>query len=1086
MLRALRPSRRLLTTDESRVLAALAGVAFVVVVLFHPGEVYVDTRMDLYLDPGAFLRDTWSTWVSGSGLGAPNYNNGYLPVALVVWAGHALGVPVWLVVRLWRLVLVLVAAAGARRLLVDLTANRSPAGPVARVAAAVLYVANPYVVVGAATTPVLLPYALFPWLLLAVRRSLDPTRRLGGICGVGLVMFAMGGINAGVVPAFLMLAVLPVVIDARVRDRRTWRDLLLGLAGSVVAVLLVSLYWLVGTATALGTASAVADATETPRTVASVSSYAETLRGLGSWLLYGGDFLGPYRPGFVIYLENPLVAAATFTLAILAVLGALLTRDRSRALLTALTVLGLALMVGGYPPQQPSPLGRALFWAFDHVPLALAFRTTNKAGAIALLGMALLGALGLEVAWRRWSSRARGWLVGGVALGLALSLTPAWVGDLLPGRLDIPAYWTTAAHDLDSRGDDSGVWALPGESNALYRWRPLSVDDVASSLVHRNLVYSRSFPDGPDDTWNLMTGVQQGLGSGFATTRTLSAVAAYVGSSDVLMRNDMVWELMGAPRPAVMTAAAEGDPGLEPSALYGRAGENVAGIGTLVDPAEVRLPPLVRYHVSDPGSALRLYPFDHRLLIAGDGGVVPSAVWAGLLDGRRPFQELARAPAGDVGEALRAGATVLLTDTNRRREVNVHRLDRSGPLVSAAVEPDQTMAIGTPDDQTVATYEGVADVTASASGSIFGPAASGRPFLAVDGDRRTAWTVGDFGNGVGQWLQVDLNAPRNIDRVVVRRPALPGAAVSEIRVTVGGRSTTVPFGNGRRVVARFDPAVRADAVRVTVTRVSGAANNQVGLSEVSVPGVPAARESARLPRTVEDLAAGDPSLRALLEAAPTDVLLTRAVIEGEATMRRTFSLLASHDYRVRAEVSDPRRDWRSCRPLMTVDGAVLRARATEPVTHGTKGQVDVTGCGRVTLGTGPHTVTARKGVDRVLLDDGHDVRAARVVDLPARTSPTSFSGSVPATSSSSLLVVAQGYDPRWRATAGGRDLGAPLEVNGYAIGWVLPAGSARDVHVWFAPQTRFEVALGVSLVTVAGLAALGMVLAWRRRRRAHA
>jgi arabinofuranan 3-O-arabinosyltransferase len=127
-------------------------------------------------------------------------------------------------------------------------------------------------------------------------------------------------------------------------------------------------------------------------------------------------------------------------------------------------------------------------------------------------------------------------------------------------------------------------------------------------------------------------------------------------------------------------------------------------------------------------------------------------------------------------------------------------------------------------------------------------------------------------------------------------------------------------------------------------------------------------------------------------------------------------------------------------------------------------------------------LATRTGVDRVLLDDGHHGHEATVVDVPARTSPSSVSGSVPATTRSRLLVVAQGYDPRWRATAGGRDLGAPLEVNGYAIGWVLPAGSARDVHVWFAPQARYEVALGVSLVSVAGLAVLGVVLAWRRRR----
>ena len=75
------------------------------------------------------------------------------------------------------------AAAAGRRL------GGGPAVPPAgrwallggrRVAAAATYVANPYVVVAGATTPVLVPYALLPWLLLALARAVRDRRRGAG------------------------------------------------------------------------------------------------------------------------------------------------------------------------------------------------------------------------------------------------------------------------------------------------------------------------------------------------------------------------------------------------------------------------------------------------------------------------------------------------------------------------------------------------------------------------------------------------------------------------------------------------------------------------------------------------------------------------------------------------------------------------------------------------------------------------------------------------------------------------------------------------------------------------------------------
>ena len=1074
---------------EHLALVGLAVVGFAVVVLVHPGRIFVDTRFDLYLAPLRLFQDTLSTWVGGSGLGTANYNTGFLPVATVMSLLHLVGIPAWLTMRLWRYALLVIAAWGARALLRDLVAVEGQVGPVGRVMAAVLYVANPYVVVGAATTPVMVPYAFFPWLLLALRRSFHGSR-WAGAAAFGLTMFFVGGINAGVVPAFLMVAVVPVALDAWRREGVPIRTIAIGLGLSGLATVLVSAYWLAGTASAFGTASAVADATEDPRTVASVSSFAEVMRGLGSWLVYGGDSLGPYRPGFVSFLTSPAVVVATFVLPVLAILGAALTRWRVRRLFVALTVLGLTLMVGGYPPDDPSPFGRALLWSFDHVPGAVAFRTTSKAGAIAMLGMAYLAALGIDTAWKAWRVRDREVFGVLVALGLVVSLTPVWLGKLLPGELPIPGYWQTAAEDLDANGADGRVWALPGETNAFYRWRPFSVDDIANSLLSRPVVYAHSYPDGPVGAWNAMAGVAEGLDDAGSTGSIVSTYAHYLGASDVLVRNDMVWNVMGVPRPAVMDRIVNHDPGLEGNALYGHKGANVTS-GQVEKPtdddvAELGIPPLERWSVTEPTSLLQIYPTSGQLLVAGDNAAVPSAIWAGLLDGHRPFRLLADTSSQDVSDALAAGGRLLLTDTNRRREANFHRLDSSGPLVSAGTPVSSTRALGEPDDQTVASYSGIASVTASASGSVFGPTSGGRPFLAFDGDPQTAWQFGDFHTGRGATIAVTFDQPRRLTAVTVSRtPAVGGPQAQQVQqvvVSAGGLSAGAGFTNTNEATATFAHAVMASRLTLRVTGLSGSGNNGLGIAEIGVPGLQA-RESDRMPRSIADLAA-DPATSSQVSHAPVDVLLTRAGPEGEQSLVRDFDLPSDQGYTVRAEVVGDRDAWQGCHPLATVDGHVLRARASHTQPENAPGIVEVHGCSGIALDAGSHHLESVDQVDRLLLtsSEGQAVPAAGddETSLPFwHGDRASYDVQVPASDQSRYLVLAQGYDPRWHAVVDGQDLGTPVELNGFAIGWRLPAGQAEQVHLFFGPQGRYRIVLVFSLLCVLGLVA---VVAGSRRR----
>ena len=103
---------------------ALTAVAF----LSLRGTFLPDIKPEVYLNPWARLRLDLSTWLPDPYLGTQNYNLGLAPVDALVGIMQSLGVPAELSVRVLRLILMLVAGAGAYFLFGRLSpAPRSPA-----------------------------------------------------------------------------------------------------------------------------------------------------------------------------------------------------------------------------------------------------------------------------------------------------------------------------------------------------------------------------------------------------------------------------------------------------------------------------------------------------------------------------------------------------------------------------------------------------------------------------------------------------------------------------------------------------------------------------------------------------------------------------------------------------------------------------------------------------------------------------------------------------------------------------------------------------------------------------------------------
>ena len=96
---------------------------------------------------------------------------------------------------------------------------------------------------------------------------------------------------------------------------------------------------------------------------------------------------------------------------------------------------------------------------------------------------------------------------------------------------------------------------------------------------------------------------------------------------------------------------------------------------------------------------------------------------------------------------------------------------------------------------------------------------------------------------------------------------------------------------------------------------------------------------------------------------------------------------------------------------------------------------------------------------------------------------TSVDVSVPKADEDFWLVLGQSYNAGWHATAGGKDLGPPTLVNGYANGWKVPAGTDIAIHAEWTPQKVVWSMIYVSLAFV--VLAIALVL-WPRRRRAVA
>jgi arabinofuranan 3-O-arabinosyltransferase len=309
-----------------------------------------------------------------------------------------------------------------------------------------------------------------------------------------------------------------------------------------------------------------------------------------------------------------------------------------------------------------------------------------------------------------------------------------------------------------------------------------------------------------------------------------------------------------------------------------------------------------------------------------------------------------------------------------------------------------------------------------------------RGTAAFDGDPNTEWVPAGT---TGEWL--DMSFPRRtLDHIQVDTSVgSTRGLIQRIKAVFAGGTTVYgePSDPRSGVITLNFPAVSTDRLTLFVDQVFapfGGKPLPVGIREVHIPNLSAVRED---------------------HSAPLPCLGTVLSIDGRPVFVRpegtVGDLLSGKDL-----------------PLVTCSGRPIA------------------------LAPGSHDLLAG-GVlqpDAIRLSTlGQRHAAVSPATLPRVEAPVSWTGSYQVNVSNArgpfYLVIGQNYDPRWKASIDGRDLGPPELLDGYSAGWLISRPGSYAVSVRYGPQRTYTLALGVTGVSLfAGAAAIATDLRRRRRR----
>ncbi len=298
---------------------------------------------------------------------------------------------------------------------------------------------------------------------------------------------------------------------------------------------------------------------------------------------------------------------------------------------------------------------------------------------------------------------------------------------------------------------------------------------------------------------------------------------------------------------------------------------------------------------------------------------------------------------------------------------------------------------------------------------------------------------------------------------------------------------------------------------MTVTGVSSGINT-TGITSIDVPGV-VATEVDRMPTTFADSYARlSPTAKLQLASQPLDLLLTRQsssddpANDEENSINRSFDLPVERTYTLTAQLAhlsdaplhavqawqqSPDATSAPCFSMASLDDQQLLVRpersvagvsATQPVT--------LVGCDAdgITIPRGGHELlTGRSWLLSSMRFSSARAPSARPA-APAvtveRSDDTHLQLRVARSDRPYYLITGQAFDEGWEAFLDGKQLGKPILIDGYSVGWRIPAGTHR-IDVAYGAQRFVSLSFALSGVTLASVIVLAVVPSdtWTRLRR---
>ena len=92
----------------------------------------------------------------------------------------------------------------------------------------------------------------------------------------------------------------------------------------------------------------------------------------------------------------------------------------------------------------------------------------------------------------------------------------------------------------------------------------------------------------------------------------------------------------------------------------------------------------------------------------------------------------------------------------------------------------------------------------------------------------------------------------------------------------------------------------------------------------------------------------------------------------------------------------------------------------------------------------------------------------------SRPGATELAVSLPSRDGVTVVTVPQNYNPGWRATVGDATV-APIRVNGWMQGWVVPTAARGDLVASFGPDRAYRLGLAAGALVLLGLVVTALV-----------